>query len=472
MDIIKKPPDERLFEEIQILIKATESMFFFQELNKKNSHIRMNTHEKICSRMVHEFHRKGSAIMHFGDSAKRCYIILKGSVNIFVPRDARTLQDEISNSKFLHIPESILKKLVKWRKKLKECIERNPVDENSANLKAFITMQRKATVELNPEIIKQLTMDLAVSPQNSIGESFNEEIEEEAKVKLNQDIIFEEEIIPSYFSENEKETLKKLEEILGGFPLCYLENPEKYFENGVFKFHFTGELKRGQIFGEVGLLMKKTRSATVICKEDCEFAVLNYDDFKKILQNVERRNIENKVDFFKESLFKGIPSDVVIRLSLLFRKKKYFQGNVIYGEGDNANEMYLIKKGEVEILKKVKDKSDGKETSINDYIWKFRKSNENRVQSLKYLTISVTIIYNPYIIINIYIYIYIKISKLSNGQYFGEEDLLKNQLRSTTAISVSSKLTVFAISKQVYLNLYNIYTIYIFIYNNYIENIF
>ena len=308
--------------------------------------------------------------MHYGDIASKCYIILKGSVNIYVPRDNKALNEEISN-KTAQIPEHILKKLAEWRRKFKEFFLKNRVKDDMNYMKGYRTLQRKATFQLNPEIISKLTEDLNIS-QVSFPEE-NEENEENddnsmnsmnlpmnlAKNPKNPKNFLEsfventDKITDSFtenFSENEKEQLKKIEKILGGFPLFYLEDPEKYFQNGVFKFHFSNVLKSGQIFGEVGPSMKKARSATVICNEDCVFAVLAYEDFKRILKNVEKKNIENRVGFFKESMFKGLHVDVIIRMSLLFNKKKYFQGNTLYGEGEIANEMFLIKKGEVQVF--------------------------------------------------------------------------------------------------------------------------
>jgi CRP-like cAMP-binding protein len=42
-------------------------------------------------------------------------------------------------------------------------------------------------------------------------------------------------------------------------------------------------LKEGLMFGELGLLLKKPRAATIICKEDTEFAILEAEDYSKIL---------------------------------------------------------------------------------------------------------------------------------------------------------------------------------------------
>ena len=42
------------------------------------------------------------------------------------------------------------------------------------------------------------------------------------------------------------------------------------------------------MFGELGLLMKKPRAATIICKEDCEFATMEKKDYMDILSLIEK----------------------------------------------------------------------------------------------------------------------------------------------------------------------------------------
>lgn len=386
IEIIKKPPEERMPEEIQILIKATESLPFFQEINKKNIHIRLNTHEKICGRMLYESLKKGQAVMHYGDTATKCYIILKGTVNIYVPRDIRTLNSDISHGKLL-VSDSILSKIKSYQEKLNEKQRESIRPFQNYNTSLFnLAVERKATTELNIETIRKLTYDPTYENTLTEDDEKSQSIE-----RSRNNYAFSYVIDPKeFFSEEELEEIERIEQVLGGITLLSLQNPKKYFEGGVFKFHYSGELKQGQMFGEVGLSMKKARSATVICKEDCEFAVLNFQDFKKILQNVEKKTIQSRVEFFKERMFKGIPVDVIIRLSFLFKKKSYFQGNEVFSEGDMANEMFLIKKGEVQIYKKIKEKNEVREESIQDYIGKFRKQNENRLQNVRFLNIPVS----------------------------------------------------------------------------------
>lgn len=42
-------------------------------------------------------------------------------------------------------------------------------------------------------------------------------------------------------------------------------------------------LGKGESFGELALINNKPRQATVVCKEDCEFAILEKKDFEEIL---------------------------------------------------------------------------------------------------------------------------------------------------------------------------------------------
>ena len=87
---------------------------------------------------------------------------------------------------------------------------------------------------------------------------------------------------------------------LGGINLKEIAEPSRYIEKGVLKYNFILTLGCGKMFGELGLLMKKPRAATILAKEDTEFAVLSANDFRKILEVVELKKIDDKVNFFKK----------------------------------------------------------------------------------------------------------------------------------------------------------------------------
>lgn len=79
-----------------------------------------------------------------------------------------------------------------------------------------------------------------------------------------------------------------------------LENSAHFFDDNVFKyfhainlgiyyflhiFMINKILGEGRVFGDLGILTKKPRAATIVCLCDCYFGVLNVEDYSKILMN-------------------------------------------------------------------------------------------------------------------------------------------------------------------------------------------
>lgn len=145
--------------------------------------------------------------------------------------------------------------------------------------------------------------------------------------------------------------LVKYTDLLGGIALTDLNmnNLEDIFVEGTLKFTYYSNLKEGSCFGELGLLRGKTRSATVLCKEDCHFAVMMAEDYKTIVAVIERKKIYNKFEFFKNFLVKGIAYDNLAKLAYSFDKKKYGRTEYVFKEGDSGNEVFLIKKGDIQV---------------------------------------------------------------------------------------------------------------------------
>lgn len=94
LTIIKRPQSERSEEELGILMKYSENLDFFQNMNKKQINIQMKTHEKCCSRMEYDQVKKGNAVFMAGDLPEKFYIILKGSVNVLLPISEEQLNQQ------------------------------------------------------------------------------------------------------------------------------------------------------------------------------------------------------------------------------------------------------------------------------------------------------------------------------------------------------------------------------------------
>ena len=102
-------------------------------------------------------------------------------------------------------------------------------------------------------------------------------------------------------------------------------------------------------------------------------------------------------------------------IAYLYKKKKYVKDQIVFKEGQEPIECYIVKKGDVEISKNF--------TEENKKI----KEKKKKKTSQK-----------------------LKVAILSVGQFFGEEEILKNkENRKYTAKVISVKATLFAITKQV-----------------------
>ena len=140
---------------------------------------------------------------------------------------------------------------------------------------------------------------------------------------------------------------KEVEKMGIGFEELY--GVEHFFEGGVGKYHLIGKMNSGQAFGELGLLRRKPRAATILCTENTHLAVISKEDYEIIYFNLESQKLKMMIKFFRDSLGKPLATDTLTKYAYLFQKKKLCYGDVVFKEGDGANEVFLIKKGEIEI---------------------------------------------------------------------------------------------------------------------------
>jgi len=132
------------------------------------------------------------------------------------------------------------------------------------------------------------------------------------------------------------------------------------------------ELPQGAAFGELAIMdnILKPRSATITCKEDCHFLVLDRDIYKQVLGDDEKRELEATIDFLRlNPLFKVWSSYTLRSWVALFRRKEVYQRNaIIYREGDRADDIYLIRSGQVLSTKAItmKQRQEGDESLVLD----------------------------------------------------------------------------------------------------------
>ncbi|EAR98388.2 cyclic nucleotide-binding domain protein (macronuclear) [Tetrahymena thermophila SB210] len=195
-------------------------------------------------------------------------------------------------------------------------------------------------------------------------------------------------------NENLKKMLPKLD-------LMSLENSAHFFDENIFKYFHASNLGEGRVFGDLGILTKKPRAATIVCNEDCYFGVLNVEDYSKILMEQKKKKMQKGIKFLASTINISLSIEKMAKISQFFEKRQFASGERIYEEGDQVQHIYIIKRGEVELFRKL-------QTSYG--------INQNQT-----ITVSIGII--------------------GIKSYFGEDDTIFNRKRKYTAVAkIDTKL--------------------------------
>lgn len=108
----------------------------------------------------------------------------------------------------------------------------------------------------------------------------------------------------------------------------------------------------GASFGEVAIMGNDvcTRNATIFCKKDCYFAVLDKQNFQRIIGEHTQRDINMKVNFLKSSPLFACLADKALNTLIYFLEYRRFQfREVVLRQGDLLKEVVIIKSGRVKV---------------------------------------------------------------------------------------------------------------------------
>ena len=270
--------------------------------------------------------------------------------------------------------------------------------------KLFIILKGEVYV-LVPKIKVQKEDDILIRKLDSLSNNINGKSE---------NFVYEDEELgrspknnmkPSFFDDEDEFNEQKL---LEKFP----------------NFRIINTLKQGALFGEISVTLKEPRTATVICKQDSSFCILKSMAFERILKN----NFDKELAFLqKVSLFRGMSLQNIAILKGYLQENIYPKDYQIFKPGDESNNIYIIKEGEVEMYKNLE--IDGKRDNDNPLEHSLIEYAKEKLLNLKKTTSL--------------------IRKLSIGQTFGEEEIfLKNSRRSCYVIVSSGKARVLSLKKH------------------------
>lgn len=135
------------------------------------------------------------------------------------------------------------------------------------------------------------------------------------------------------------------------FLVANLENAEEYINLGDFDMKPTAYLDPGDTYNEVCLLRSGYSASTIVAVED--FCVISFtmQDFPVIYATVAGSNLREKKNFL-DTLFPALSKDSRLKILYYLEERVVNKGEILYKEGDEANEFYMVKDGEIEVIDK------------------------------------------------------------------------------------------------------------------------
>ena len=150
------------------------------------------------------------------------------------------------------------------------------------------------------------------------------------------------------------------------------------------------------MFGDIALITGNQRSATVVCKTDCYFATLNLHNYNLILKKDNMRKYSSKSGFFYSIVFGSHIEDITLMEMVKgFVHHSYPKPTTIFKEGDPVRNIYVIKRGEITIHKRIKietEETDVKTIYEDSYEVMQKCNTKFKMKNIRFITIKVAVL--------------------------------------------------------------------------------
>ncbi|CAD8067454.1 unnamed protein product [Paramecium sonneborni] len=304
--ILKSPPEERMDFELAVLEQATKELEFFKSLHDSK------LHQKCCKMMVYRHYMKNDIIFKEGDSSNEFFIILDGSVNVYVRKKQDRIDAEIEHE----------------QQQLKVLSEEE-IEHHPNTIVRYYQPPRLLT--------RRMTINLREDDFEQISKSYKPRT-----------------IIHTDRQDTKHKDVEIIKKLTHG--LEKLQDKEFLFNGGVFLHEYVARINEGQMFGERGLLIESARTGTVIANTSLHVAVLTRKDYKILLEDNQLEKIRKKTRLLSNSILKYLTYKEAIETQYKFEKVHYPIGHYIYKIGDTPQQLIVIKKGTVRLFKKENQK--------------------------------------------------------------------------------------------------------------------
>ena len=124
-----------------------------------------------------------------------------------------------------------------------------------------------------------------------------------------------------------------------------------YFKVYIEEYEKIGEFEKGFSFGEMALIKKTKRNATIIAVNDCILVSINKKDYNNIIKELELKRIEIDLKSFKVKypFFLYWNFNHLIKLLNLFKKEILYNTEYLYKQNEESDFIYIIENGNFDL---------------------------------------------------------------------------------------------------------------------------
>ena len=204
--------------------------------------------------------------------------------------------------------------------------------------------------------------------------------------------------------------------------------------DGIATEDFYGTLGAGDYFGELGLFCGQPKSMNVWCLSNCHLLALPRQAMERVKQMVQQRQYQDKISFLKSlSVFKSLNQKKIKTLMAQFRVQTKQRGSSLFREGQPANTVYIVTRGEFIVCKQLREEKPSFLESQAQTILKapLKAKMVNEIHSQKCSTQTASLL------------------RQNRGRLLGAEDVVsENRFYTMSAVCDSKTAEVFCISQE------------------------
>lgn len=177
--------------------------------------------------------------------------------------------------------------------------------------------------------------------------------------------------------------------------------------------------------GESGIKNNQKRSATVVAKTEISALMLKIQDYDDIVRRQKYREKFEMVDYLKGiKFFSGFFGSKLETIAYNLFTMQYFSDQIIYSTNEEALNFYIIREGSVRFEK----------TVMLNLKSRYPGSQKSFIRKRVYTKV---------------------IRECSSGEFFGEEEIISNENRKSSAICSSDKTIIWILKKNAFMNVFS-----------------